>query len=90
MDLEDDAHMVANEVINVPITISPEIYKQIADLVVQEISKNPKFLKELVQYQIEDWMDHYFDINDHIKNLDTEQLTGNVCDEVIEVIKMRL
>jgi len=89
MDLEDDAHMTANEVINVPIMISPEIYKQIADLVIQDISKNSKF-KELVQYQIEDWMDHYFDINDHIKNLDTEQLTGNVCDEVIEVIKMRL
>jgi hypothetical protein len=89
MDLEDDAHMAANEVINVPIMISPEIYKQIADLVIHEISKNSKF-KELVQYQIEDWMDHYFDINDHIKNLDTEQLTGNVCDEVIEVIKMRL
>ena len=81
--------MAANEVINVPIMISPEIYKQIADLVIQDISKNSKF-KELVQYQIEDWMDHYFDINDHIKNLDTEQLTGNVCDEVIEVIKMRL
>ncbi len=81
--------MAANEVINVPIMISPEIYKQIADLVIHEISKNSKF-KELVQYQIEDWMDHYFDINDHIKNLDTEQLTGNVCDEVIEVIKMRL
>lgn len=81
--------MTNNEVINVPIMISPEIYKQIADLVVQDISKNSKF-KELVQYQIEDWMDHYFDINDHIKNLDTEQLTGNVCDEVIEVIKMRL
>lgn len=81
--------MTNNEVINVPIMISPEIYKQIADLVIQEISKSSKF-KELVQYQIEDWMDHYFDINDHIKNLDTEQLTGNVCDEVIEVIKMRL
>jgi hypothetical protein len=89
MDLEDDAHMAANEVINVPIMISPEIYKHIADLVIQEISKSSKF-KELVQYQIEDWMDHYFDINDHIKNLDTEQLTGSVCDEVIEVIKMRL
>jgi hypothetical protein len=89
MDLEDDAHMTNNEVINVPIMISPEIYKQIADLVVQNISKNSNF-KELVQYQIEDWMDHYFDINDHIKNLDTEQLTNNVCDEVIEVIKMRL
>ena len=82
--------MAANEVINVPIMISPEIYKQIADLVVQEISKNPKFLKELVQYQIEDWMDHHFDINNHIKNLDTEQLIGSVCDEVIEVIKMRI
>jgi len=70
MDLEDDTHltkeikMTAQEVINVPIMISPEIYNQVADLVISKIETNPAFVN-MIDAKIDSWMSRNFDLSDY-------------------------
>ena len=56
MDLEDDTHMstylgttTVQEVINVPIMISPDIYNQVAELVIKKLEENITKKKEDIQ-----------------------------------------
>jgi hypothetical protein len=76
MDLEDDAHMT-QEVINVPITVSPEIYNQIADLVINKLEQNPGY-HALIDSKIDSWMDRNFDLSDY----NTENIRNEILDEV--------
>jgi len=71
MDLEDDTHMntqlgttTVQEVINVPIMISPEMYNQLADLVLQRIEDNNTF-NDIINAKIDVWMDRNFDLSDY-------------------------
>jgi hypothetical protein len=84
MDLEDDTHMntslgttTVQEVINVPIMISPEMYNQLADLVLQRIKDSTTF-REIVDARIEHWMNRNFDINDY----ETSGLKEDIMDSV--------
>jgi len=83
MDLEDDTHltkeskMTAQEVINVPIMVSPEIYNQVADLVISKIETNPAFIN-MIDAKIDSWMDRNFDINDY----DVDGIRDDILDAV--------
>jgi hypothetical protein len=84
MDLEDDTHMntqlgttTVQEVINVPIMISPEMYNQLADLVLQRIENNNTF-NNIINAKIDAWMDRNFDLSDY--NYDS--LRDDVLDSV--------
>ena len=84
MDLEDDAHMntllgttTVQEVINVPIMVSPDLYNQLADLVLQRIEDSTTF-REIVDARIEHWMNRNFDINDY----ETSGLKEDIMDSV--------
>jgi hypothetical protein len=52
------------EVINVPIMISPDMYNQLADLVLQRIENNNTF-NNIINAKIDSWMDRNFDLNDY-------------------------
>lgn len=52
------------EVINVPIMISPEMYNQLADLVLQRIEDNNTF-NDIINAKIDVWMDRNFDLSDY-------------------------
>jgi hypothetical protein len=71
MDLEDDTHMnthigttTVQEVINVPVMLSPEIYNQIAEMVIKKLEANPGY-SNLIYTKIEDWMSRNFDLSDY-------------------------
>jgi hypothetical protein len=76
MDLEDDAHMT-QEVINVPIMVSPEIYNQIAEMVIKKLEQNPGY-HNLIDAKIDSWMSRNFDINDY----ETSGLKEEIMDSV--------
>jgi hypothetical protein len=85
MDLEDDAHMnthigttTVQEVINVPIMISPELYDQIASVVMQRLITNHKAFYDIIDVRIQEWMDRNFDINDY----ETSGLKEDIMDSV--------
>jgi hypothetical protein len=89
MDLEDDAHMntslgttTVQEVINVPIMVSPDLYNQLADLVLQRIEESTTF-REIVDARIDRWMDRNFDIN----NYDITGLKDELTESIIYDIK---
>jgi spore germination protein YaaH len=65
------------EVINVPIMISPEMYNQLADLVLQRIENNTTF-NNIINAKIDAWMDRNFDISDY----NTENIRNEILDEV--------
>ena len=83
MDLADDTHltkenkMTAQEVINVPIMVSPEIYNQIADMVIARIENNPTFINA-IDAKIDSWMSRNFDIADY----DTDGIRDDILDAV--------
>jgi len=84
MDLEDDTHMntqlgttTVQEVINVPIMISPEMYNQLADLVLQRIEDNDTF-NDIINAKIDAWMDRNFTLSDY----NTDGIKEDILDSV--------
>jgi len=84
MDLEDDTHMnthigttTVQEVINVPIMISPEMYNQLADLVLQRIENNNTF-NNIIHAKIDAWMDRNFSLSDY----NTDGIKEDILDAV--------
>lgn len=75
-DMEDDVHMTTETPTNVLINALVSILKP-------EIAK-------VFREEMEFYMDHYFDINDYIRKMDTNQITENIVEEVIDSIKERL
>ena len=65
------------EVINVPIMLSPEIYNQIAEMVIKKLEANPGY-SNLINTKIDDWMSRNFDLSDY--NYDS--LRDDVLDSV--------
>lgn len=68
---------MTQEVINVPITVSPEIYNQIADLVIKKLEQNPGY-QYLIDDKINAWMDRNFDLSDY----NTEGIRDDILDAV--------
>ena len=68
---------MTQEVINVPIMVSPEIYNQIADLVIKKLEQNPGY-HNLIDAKIDSWMDRNFDLSDY----NTENIRNEILDEV--------
>jgi len=88
MDLEDDTHMnthigttTVQEVINVPIMISPDIYNQVAELVIKKLEENPGY-HNLIDAKISDWLDRNFDLSDY--NYD------NIKDDILDSVRYDL
>ena len=52
------------EVINVPIMLSPEIYNQIAEMVIKKLEANPGY-SNLIDAKIDSWMGRNFDLSDY-------------------------
>jgi hypothetical protein len=84
MDLEDDTHMstylgttTVQEVINVPIMISPDIYNQVAELVIKKLEENPGY-HNLIDAKISAWMDRNFDLSDY----NTDGIKEDILDAV--------
>lgn len=69
------------EVINVPIMISPEMYNQLADLVLQRIENNPTFIN-IIDAKIDAWMSRNFDLNDY--NYD------NIKEDILDAVRYDL
>lgn len=65
------------EVINVPIMLSPEIYNQIAEMVIKKLEANPGY-SNLIDAKIDSWMSRNFDFSDY--NYDS--LRDDVLDSV--------
>lgn len=86
MDLEDDTHNTkeklmslvdVSQVVNVPIMISPEIYNQIADLVIERLDNNQAFSNK-INTLIEMWMEKNFELSDY----DTSEIRDDILDSV--------
>ena len=69
------------EVINVPIMISPDIYNQVAELVIKKLEENPGY-HNLIDTKIDSWMDRNFDLNDY--NYD------NIKDDILDAVRYDL
>jgi len=52
------------EVINVPVMLSPEIYNQIAEMVIKKLEANPGY-NNLIDAKIDSWMSRNFDLSDY-------------------------
>ena len=65
------------EVINVPIMISPEMYNQLADLVLQRIEDNDTF-NDIINAKIDAWMDRNFTLSDY----NTDGIKEDILDSV--------
>lgn len=65
------------EVINVPIMISPEMYNQLADLVLQRIENNNTF-NNIIHAKIDAWMDRNFSLSDY----NTDGIKEDILDAV--------
>lgn len=86
MDLEDDTHNIkeksmslvdVSQVVNVPIMISPEIYNQIADLVIERLENNQAFSNKISTI-IQMWMEKNFELSDY----DTSEIRDDILDSV--------
>jgi len=84
MDLEDDTHMnthigttTVQEVINVPVMLSPEIYNQIAEMVIKKLEANPNY-NNLIDAKIDSWMSRNFDLSDY----STDGIRDDILDSV--------
>lgn len=69
------------EVINVPIMISPEMYNQLADLVLQRIENNNTF-HNIINAKIDAWMDRNFDLSDYN--------TDGIRDDILDAVRYDL
>jgi hypothetical protein len=69
------------EVINVPIMVSPEIYNQIAEMVIKKLEANPGY-SNLIDAKIDSWMSRNFDLSDYS--------TDNIRDEVLDAVRYDL
>lgn len=69
------------EVINVPVMLSPEMYNQLADLVLQRIENNPTFIN-IIDAKIDAWMSRNFDLNDY--NYD------NIKEDILDAVRYDL
>jgi|APGre2960657404_1045060.scaffolds.fasta_scaffold168768_2 hypothetical protein len=90
MDLEDDTHMEPvtvklQEVVNVPIMLSDEMI----DVIVKRVTERMD-LNQIIDDQVDYYMQNTFDINDHTRNLDTHDITRDIVNDVIDTIKDRL
>jgi homoserine acetyltransferase len=89
MDLEDDTHMettVTNDnIIVAKITLTDEVIDTIVKRVTDRMD-----IQQMIDDQIEYFMQNYFDINDYTNNLDTYDIKRGIVDDVIETIKERL
>jgi hypothetical protein len=65
------------EVINVPIMVSPEIYNQIAEMVIKKLEANPGY-SNLIDAMIDSWMSRNFDLSDY----GTDGIKDNILDAV--------
>lgn len=65
------------EVINVPIMVSPEIYNQIAEMVIKKLEANPGY-SNLIDAMIDSWMSRNFDINDYNTDEIKDDILGAV------------
>ncbi len=65
------------EVINVPVMLSPEIYNQIAEMVIKKLEANPSY-SVLINTKIEDWMSCNFDLSDY----NTDGIRDDILDAV--------
>jgi len=65
------------EVINVPIMISPEMYNQLADLVLHRIENNNTF-NNIINAKIDAWMDRNFSLSDY----NTDGIKEDILDSV--------
>jgi hypothetical protein len=89
MDLEDDTHMntslgttTVQEVINVPIMISPELYDQVASVVMQRLITNHKAFYDVIDVRIQEWMDRKFDLSDYN--------TDGIRDDILDAVRYDL
>ena len=73
------------EVVNIPVMISPELIESLASSIV-----NNKRFEEKISGLIDSWMRDNFDINDYSDDLDTYDLRNVIVDDVISTIKDRL
>lgn len=73
------------EVVNVPIMLSDEMI----DVIVKRVTERMD-LNQIIDDQIDYYMQNTFDINDHTRNLDTHDITRGIVDDVIDTIKDRL
>ncbi len=72
---------MTQEVINVPIMVSPEIYNQIADLVIKKLEQNPGY-HALIDAKIDSWMDRNFDLSDYN--------TDGIRDDILDAVRYDL
>ncbi len=73
------------EVVNVPIMLSDEMI----DVIVKRVTERMD-LNQIIDDQVDYYMQNTFDINDHTRNLDTHDITRGIVDDVIDTIKDRL
>ena len=73
------------EVVNVPIMLSDEMI----DVIVKRVTERMD-LNQIIDDQIDYYMQNTFDINDHTRNLDTHDITRDIVNDVIDTIKDRL
>ena len=89
MDLEDDTHMETTvklqEIVNVPVMLSDEMI----DVIVKRVTERMD-LNQIIDDQVDYYMQNTFDINDHTRNLDTHDITRDIVNDVIDTIKDRL
>jgi len=85
MDLEADAHMQNNQTyfVKVDVQITEDLINRITD-------KVEKKLLEAIDNRIYEYFQHDFDINDFTRDMDLDNVTRGIVDEVIEHIKDRL
>lgn len=77
---------VNNEnVIVAKITLTDEVIDTIVKRVIERMDLN-----QIIDDQIDYYMQNSFDINDYTRNLDTHDITRNIVDDVIDTIKERL
>ena len=65
------------EVINVPIMISPDIYNQVAEMVIKKLEANPGY-SNLIDAKIDSWMSRNFDLSDY----NTDGIKEDILDAV--------
>jgi hypothetical protein len=73
------------EVVNVPIMLSDEMI----DVIVKRVTERMD-LNQIIDDQVDYYMQNTFDINDHTRNLDTHDITRDIVNDVIDTIKDRL
>jgi len=73
------------EIVNVPVMLSDEMI----DVIVKRVTERMD-LNQIIDDQVDYYMQNTFDINDHTRNLDTHDITRDIVNDVIDTIKDRL